>query len=62
MNGRVDLLGTIRASIAPSRKEVLLRGLGDIGTSLPHEAKITTYEKAHTAISTLHSPLAMQTT
>jgi 3-isopropylmalate/(R)-2-methylmalate dehydratase small subunit len=35
--------------IVPSRKEVLLQGLDDIGTSLQHESKITAYEKAHAA-------------
>jgi 3-isopropylmalate/(R)-2-methylmalate dehydratase small subunit len=34
--------------IAPARKEVLLQGLDDIGTSLLHVAKIDAYEKAHT--------------
>jgi 3-isopropylmalate/(R)-2-methylmalate dehydratase small subunit len=35
--------------IAPSRKEVLLKGLDDIGTSLLHVAKIDAYEQAHAA-------------
>lgn len=33
--------------IAPARKEVLLKGLDDIGMSLRHEAAITEYEKKH---------------
>jgi 3-isopropylmalate/(R)-2-methylmalate dehydratase small subunit len=33
--------------IAPSRKEVLLKGLDDIGTSLLHVHKIDAYEKAN---------------
>jgi len=33
--------------IAPSRKEVLLKGLDDIGTSLLHVDAIDAYEKAH---------------
>jgi 3-isopropylmalate/(R)-2-methylmalate dehydratase small subunit len=33
--------------IAPSRKEVLLKGLDDIGTSLLHVDKIDSYEKAN---------------
>ncbi len=33
--------------IAPSRKEVLLRGLDDIGTTLQYEPDITAYEKTH---------------
>src|SRR4029077_18659925 len=36
-----------RFDLAPSRKEVLLKGLDDIGTSLEHEADITAYETAH---------------
>ncbi len=35
--------------IAPSRKEVLLQGLDDIGTTMQHAAAIDSYEKAHTA-------------
>ncbi len=35
--------------IAPSRKEVLLKGLDDIGTSLLHVDAIDAYEKAHAA-------------
>src|SRR6266403_3118559 len=39
--------------IAPSRKEVLLKGLDDIGTSLQHVAAIDAYEKTHTATATM---------
>jgi 3-isopropylmalate/(R)-2-methylmalate dehydratase small subunit len=39
--------------IAPSRKEVLLKGLDDIGTSLLHADAIDTYEKTHTATATM---------
>jgi 3-isopropylmalate dehydratase small subunit len=39
--------------IAPSRKEVLLKGLDDIGTTLLHEPDITAYEKAHAATATM---------
>ena len=39
--------------IAPSRKEVLLKGLDDIGTSLLHADAIDTYEKAHAATATM---------
>ena len=39
--------------IAPSRKEVLLKGLDDIGTSLQHAAEIDAYEKAHAATATM---------
>ena len=43
--------------IAPSRKEVLLRGLDDIGTSLQQEPKITAYEKTHAATATMYDPV-----
>ena len=43
--------------IAPSRKEVLLKGLDDIGTSLQHVAAIDTYEKAHSATATMFDPV-----
>jgi 3-isopropylmalate/(R)-2-methylmalate dehydratase small subunit len=40
--------------IAPSRKEVLLKGLDDIGTSLLHANAIDTYEKAYAATATMY--------
>lgn len=40
--------------IAPARKEVLLKGLDDIGQSLQHAAAIDEYEKAHTGTATMH--------
>jgi len=43
--------------IAPSRKEVLLKGLDDIGTSLQHEPEITAYEKAHAVTATMYEPV-----
>ena len=39
--------------IAPSRKEVLLKGLDDIGTTMQHEPDITAYEKTHAASATM---------
>ena len=39
--------------IAPSRKEVLLKGLDDIGTTMQHEPDITAYEKTHAATATM---------
>jgi 3-isopropylmalate/(R)-2-methylmalate dehydratase small subunit len=39
--------------IVPSRKEVLLQGLDDIGTTLKHEPEITAYEKTHAATATM---------
>jgi 3-isopropylmalate/(R)-2-methylmalate dehydratase small subunit len=43
--------------IAPSRKEVLLKGLDDIGTTLQHVASIDSYEKAHAATATMFVPV-----
>ena len=43
--------------IAPSRKEVLLKGLDDIGTSLQHVASIDAYEKAHAGTATMFVPV-----
>ena len=40
--------------IAPSRKEVLLKGLDDIGTSLQHVADIDAYEKANATSATMY--------
>ena len=43
--------------ITPARKEVLLKGLDDIGQSLQHAAAIDTYEKAHAATATMYEPV-----
>ena len=43
-----------RFEIAPARKEVLLKGLDDIGTSLQFADKIDAYEKAHAATATMY--------
>lgn len=43
--------------IVPARKEVLLKGLDDIGTSLQHEAAITAYEKQHPHTAVMYSPV-----
>jgi len=43
--------------IAPARKEVLLKGLDDIGQSLQHAAAIDAYEKAHVARATMYEPV-----
>jgi 3-isopropylmalate/(R)-2-methylmalate dehydratase small subunit len=40
--------------IAPSRKEVLLKGLDDIGTTMLHADSIADYEKAHAASATMY--------
>jgi 3-isopropylmalate/(R)-2-methylmalate dehydratase small subunit len=43
--------------IVPSRKEVLLKGLDDIGSTLQHEPEITAYEKTHTGTATMFDPV-----
>jgi 3-isopropylmalate/(R)-2-methylmalate dehydratase small subunit len=43
--------------IAPSRKEVLLKGLDDIGQTLQHATAIDAYEKAHAATATMYDPV-----
>jgi len=43
--------------IAPARKEVLLKGLDDIGQSMQHAAAIDAYEKAHAATATMFDPV-----
>jgi 3-isopropylmalate/(R)-2-methylmalate dehydratase small subunit len=43
--------------IAPPRKEVLIKGLDDIGTSLQHTDKIDAYEKSHAATATMYEPV-----
>jgi 3-isopropylmalate/(R)-2-methylmalate dehydratase small subunit len=40
--------------IAPARKEVLLKGLDDIGTTMQHAGAIDAYEKAHAATATMY--------
>jgi 3-isopropylmalate/(R)-2-methylmalate dehydratase small subunit len=41
-------------AIAPSRKEVLLKGLDDIGQSLQHVVDIDAYEKSHPATAKMY--------
>ena len=43
--------------IAASRKEVLLKGLDDIGTTLEHVSSIDAYEKAHASTATMFAPV-----
>ena len=43
--------------IAPSRKEVLLQGLDDIGSTLKHESDITAYETSHPATAIMFDPV-----
>ena len=47
----------IKFEIAPARKEVLLKGLDDIGQSMQHAAAIDSYEKAHTATASMFDPV-----
>lgn len=48
---------TFHFEIAPARKEVLLKGLDDIGQTLQHAASIDTYEKAHAASAIMFDPV-----
>ena len=48
---------TLSFEVAPSRKEVLLKGLDDIGTSLQHVDAIEEYEKSHRATATMYAPV-----
>jgi 3-isopropylmalate/(R)-2-methylmalate dehydratase small subunit len=48
---------TLSFEIAPSRKEVLLKGLDDIGTSLQHVSAIDAYEKAYAGTATMYAPV-----
>jgi 3-isopropylmalate/(R)-2-methylmalate dehydratase small subunit len=43
--------------IAPSRKEVLLKGLDDIAQSLQHAAEIDAHEGSHAAAATMFEPV-----
>jgi 3-isopropylmalate/(R)-2-methylmalate dehydratase small subunit len=43
--------------IAPSRKEVLLKGLDDIAQSLQHAAEIHAHEESHAAAATMFEPV-----
>ena len=48
---------TVSFEIAPSRKEILLKGLDDIGTSLQHVSAIDAYEKTHASTATMYAPV-----
>ncbi len=43
--------------IDPFRKEVLLKGLDDIGMTLQHEAKIAAFEKTHPVQAIMYDPV-----
>src|SRR5215475_1673454 len=48
---------TYTFEIAPARKEVLLKGLDDIGSTMQHEAEIAKYEQSHTGTATMFDPV-----
>ncbi|HYA96844.1 MAG TPA: 3-isopropylmalate dehydratase small subunit [Methylomirabilota bacterium] len=53
-----DKLGRVyRFEIAPHRKEVLLKGLDDIGITLQHAGAIAAYEKSHSGTATMYDPV-----
>ena len=52
-----DKHGLIFKLVAPSRKEVLLKGLDDISTTLQSEPDIAVYEKKHPATATMYEPV-----
>jgi 3-isopropylmalate/(R)-2-methylmalate dehydratase small subunit len=43
--------------IAPPRKEVLLKGLDDIGTTMLHADTIDKFEESHTSTATMYEPV-----
>ena len=43
--------------IEPSRKEILLMGLDDIGTTLQHQESIDAYEESHRGTATMYTPV-----
>jgi 3-isopropylmalate/(R)-2-methylmalate dehydratase small subunit len=47
----------LKFDIAPSRKEVLLKGLDDIGQTLQHADKIDAHETARRVTATMHEPV-----
>jgi 3-isopropylmalate/(R)-2-methylmalate dehydratase small subunit len=55
-----DSLGLqFKFSIDPFRKEILLKGLDDIGMSLQHESEIAAFEKSHNPAATMYEPAAV---
>lgn len=46
-----------KLEIAPARKEVLLKGLDDIGQTMQHAAKIDAHEAGRTVTATMHDPV-----
>ena len=46
-----------RFEIAPARKEVLLKGLDDIGQTMQHQEKIAAHEKHRPVTAKMHKPV-----
>lgn len=44
-------------TLAPARKEILLKGLDDIGSTLQHEPKIAAFERQHNPAATMFDPV-----
>ena len=51
---------TYKFEIAPARKEVLLKGLDDIATTLQHAAVIDAFEKCHPVSAKMRSKIDME--
>lgn len=49
----------LKFEIDPARKEILLKGLDDIGTTLQHEARIAAYEQQRKPAATIYDPAAV---
>ncbi len=49
----------LRFEIDPFRKEILLKGLDDIGLTLQHKDAIATYEKTHNPAPVMYEPVDM---
>ena len=47
----------LRFDMDPFRKEILLKGLDDIGMTLQHEAEIAAFEKKHQPTATMYEPV-----
>ncbi len=47
----------VKFEIDPYRKEILLKGLDDIGMTLQHEAEIAAFEKSHPAVPQMFEPV-----
>jgi 3-isopropylmalate/(R)-2-methylmalate dehydratase small subunit len=50
----------LKFDMAPSRKEVLLKGLDDIGQTLQHAHKIDAHEASRQVTATMHDPVDLK--